>query len=653
MSGDTDTQPKTIDRYTIDGELGRGSMGVVYKGWDPRLRRHVAIKAIKVFIPDDLDEKELRARFEHEAQAMGQVGSHPNIVQVYDYLETDEQYIVMELVEGVSLQKRIQEPVTLYEQLHIMENVLQGLQYIHDRSIVHRDIKPSNIMLTKSKDVKIMDFGIARVESSTLTLAGNAIGTWLYMAPEVLIGGPANQVSDIYACGVLFYVLLTGKPPYTAKSEGALFHQIQNVEPAPPSSVSKAAPAFDAVIAKAMHKDPRSRYQSANEFLKALQVAKSRIQISGDGDATVVMGAPAQPAPELRSPPWFAGIPDYALSAMALALVAGLATYYLTPPVPPPAVVATVTPPAAMAPTASVEVPAPPERVTVTAPATVPAPETPVAPVAPPPVATLKAADSKEAIASLVGEPSCSLLYGEFSPPNQAWISGVMSGTDNTDDRRIVLDNLWLTGGVSAIEDHPSPTRCDWLRALQPFAQGFGRTPSGVRVTAIPDGAGFAARTPYRLQIELPEPRLGSQVLVVLVTHDDATQQDIAMTIATAGVTPEAKNVHKFMAVYPPVAKQIPSVAFGDKAGNLNDKFVGWAYAPGSVPDLLVVLVSDCALARPMVQGETEEPADRYLQRLQRQLGAAPNDTGSAQGCAAANHVQAGVTAIPGLGGQR
>ncbi len=182
---------ESLGKYEIKRTLGKGAMGVVYEGWDPIIARRVAIKTVRVpDTSDDPETEEALARFRREAQAAGRL-THPNIVGVFDYGETgDIAYIVMEYVDGPSVKSLVdkQERFAIADTMRIMTDLLNGLQFSHARGVVHRDIKPANVMLTKEGQGKIADFGIARIESSSMTQAGTVLGTPAYMSPEQFMG---------------------------------------------------------------------------------------------------------------------------------------------------------------------------------------------------------------------------------------------------------------------------------------------------------------------------------------------------------------------------------------------------------------------------------------------------------------------------------
>src|SRR5215472_2464043 len=290
---------ETLGKYEIRRTLGRGAMGIVYEGWDPLIARRVAIKTVKLPDSADPETEEQLARFRREAQAAGRL-THPNIVAVFDYGETNDlAYIVMEFVDGPSLKTLLDknERFALADTVRVMQDVLAGLQFSHERGVVHRDIKPANVMLTSSGQAKIADFGIARIESSSMTQAGTVLGTPAYMSPEQFTGQVVDARTDIYSAGVLLYQLLTGERPFDG-GMSAIMHKALNTEPPLPSQLNVTSPpSFDAVVRRAMAKHPEERYPTAAAFAAALHHAATK----PDAEATIVYTSPVQSAGEVAA----------------------------------------------------------------------------------------------------------------------------------------------------------------------------------------------------------------------------------------------------------------------------------------------------------------------------------------------------------------
>jgi len=282
-------------------------MGIVYEGWDPQLDRRVAIKIVRLPAGGSSEAVETHLRFKREAQAAGRL-THPNIVGIYDYRETgDLAYIVMEYVEGEALKAVLDrgERLPLRETVRLIEDLLAGLQFSHDRGVVHRDIKPANVMLAKDGRVKISDFGIARIESSSTTQVGMVMGTPAYMSPEQIMGQPVDKRTDIYSTGVLLYQLLTGERPFEGSTTG-IMHKALNTTPPRPSDVSVAAPpSFDAIVARAMSRRPGDRYPDAAAFGADLRRAfepRAMPFVSTDADdATIHLRLGSTPAEGLTA----------------------------------------------------------------------------------------------------------------------------------------------------------------------------------------------------------------------------------------------------------------------------------------------------------------------------------------------------------------
>src|SRR5438105_726648 len=306
---------RTLGRYNIERTLGKGAMGVVYEGLDPRLGRRVAIKTILKSHLDEDTAKDYSMRFVREAQAVARL-NHPNIVQVYDFGEEgDIAYLVMEFIKGKELKTFFDanERFDLKEAVRIMCELCDALDFAHNAGIIHRDIKPANVMLDAQARTKLTDFGVARVQDSDKTSvertqAGTMVGTPAYMSPEQITGGQLDKRTDVFSAGIILYQFLAGEKPFTGSGAWTIAKKIIQEEPPLPSSLNNAVtPLFDAVVNKALAKNPDQRYQSARDLAVALKRALEGIPEEDDSDRTVV-GAIAEhiasvprPAPDPRS----------------------------------------------------------------------------------------------------------------------------------------------------------------------------------------------------------------------------------------------------------------------------------------------------------------------------------------------------------------
>jgi serine/threonine protein kinase len=261
-------------RYRITARIASGGMGTVYRGWDERLDRAVALKLLHPHLAED---DEVRDRFRAEARHAARV-RHPNVVAVLDQDEHDDtQFIVMELADGPSLRDLLTdrshlEPTAL---VTFLTGVCAGLEAVHDAGLVHRDIKPENLLQDATGQIRVADFGIARALDSTwLTPAGSMVGSVQYMAPEVVLGQRATRASDQYSLGIVAFEALTGRTPLPADvpMAAALRHAREHVPP--PSSMRPHIPSVvDAVVMRATAKDPRDRFESLDALLEALRTA--------------------------------------------------------------------------------------------------------------------------------------------------------------------------------------------------------------------------------------------------------------------------------------------------------------------------------------------------------------------------------------------
>ncbi len=268
--------PRKLGKYEIRGELGRGAMGVVYEAFDPLIERRVAIKTIRTEVYEGASLDAVLQRFEREAKAAGRL-NHPNVVTIYDYgQDAGTAFIVMELVEGKTLSTLFESHTQfmLADTVRIISQILDALEHAHRNGVIHRDIKPANILVLPNGDIKVTDFGIARLEFSTLTQTGSRLGTPLCMSPEQFLGKEVDRRSDVFSVGVILYEMLTGERPFPGSSLTTIMHQVLKVEPPLPTELNlMLPPALDAVVRKAIAKRPDERYASAQAFSRALQVA--------------------------------------------------------------------------------------------------------------------------------------------------------------------------------------------------------------------------------------------------------------------------------------------------------------------------------------------------------------------------------------------
>ncbi len=296
------THPSRLGKYEVTGVLGEGAMGVVYRGFDPDIRRTVALKTIRrIGAASGEFAAEMAARFRNEAQAAGRL-QHPGIVAVYDYGDDGQvAYIAMEFVEGHSLAHYLRQQVRFSDAdtASVIGQVLDALHHAHENGVWHRDIKPANVIMTRAGTVKLADFGIARIDAAGLTMGAAMIGTPAYMAPEQFLGQPIDRRVDIYGAGVLMYQLLAGRPPFAGTTE-SLMYQVVHEQPVPPSQAAGdgRASGFDAVVAKALAKQPAGRYPTAAAFRAAVAAAAGR----GVGDAVSEETVFALPAAKSYAP---------------------------------------------------------------------------------------------------------------------------------------------------------------------------------------------------------------------------------------------------------------------------------------------------------------------------------------------------------------
>lgn len=281
---------QNFGKYEVQERLGRGGMAEVYRAYHANLDRYVAIKVLHAFLAED---DEFRVRFEKEARNIAKL-NHPHIVQVYDFdfsVDTDSYYMVMELVDGVTLKDLIydmanrDERLALPEVLRIIREAASALAYAHNSGMIHRDVKPANLMIDKNNRVVLTDFGIAKMlDSKQLTVSGGMIGTPAYMSPEQGLGEPGDERSDLYSLGVIMYQLLVGTLPFDAETALGviLMHvndpvpEIHDFDPDLPDMVQQ-------VVQHSMAKDPEERYQSAAEMIADIEACEREL---GVGEVT-------------------------------------------------------------------------------------------------------------------------------------------------------------------------------------------------------------------------------------------------------------------------------------------------------------------------------------------------------------------------------
>jgi len=289
-------QHRRIGKFELHELIGEGAMGAVWKAYDSVIRRYVALKILSGAVGRTQDA---RARFLREARAAGGL-QHRNIVTIYDLGEADGQlFIALELVDGRDLSELIagQEPLTLERKLDIAIDVLQGLAYAHGRGVIHRDIKPSNVRIASDGSVKIMDFGIARLQTADITGSGAIVGTPTYMAPEQITNGPITPATDLFAVGCLLYELLSYRKPFEGETVHGVLYQVLTTDPKALRAMVPSLPlALERVVAKALNKVPEDRYETARHMQSAL--SSIRAALSGASERTARLAPRWTPLPD-------------------------------------------------------------------------------------------------------------------------------------------------------------------------------------------------------------------------------------------------------------------------------------------------------------------------------------------------------------------
>ena len=295
ISDVTEAAPKTIGRYRVVRELGSGGMGTVYLAEDPALRRQVAIKIVQGGLRE---QEQALVRFQREAEISAQL-NHPNVITIYD-VGTDVAvgpFIAMEFVDGKSLSAAMTEgSVPPNVRFAVLVQAARALQSAHAAGIVHRDVKPQNLMVARDGRVKLMDFGVARSDDSTLTMTGIVLGTPAYMAPEQIDGASPSAATDVYALAVVAFEVLCGRRPYVADTVSKLLYQIAHEAPSFPADLDRD---LRAVFERALAKSPAGRYPDAQSLARALVDAsrldvamKAKLHTALDGEDPLVPGRP-------------------------------------------------------------------------------------------------------------------------------------------------------------------------------------------------------------------------------------------------------------------------------------------------------------------------------------------------------------------------
>jgi len=348
---------KQLGKYEITRTLGQGAMGEVYLAHHPAIGRDVAIKTI---LPSAARGEDAEDRFRREATAAGKL-NHPNLVTIFDFdKDGDVLYLVMEYVKGDDLDDLIQQRALSQSQfLEVLAQVCDGLSFAHRNGIVHRDIKPTNVRVIRDGKrilAKVMDFGIARVEDSGMTATGIVMGTVSYMAPEYIQSGKAAAQCDLWAVGVMLYECLAGRKPFHADNTTTILFKIvtEAHQPLEPDAIHGVSPSIHAVLAKALDKDPAQRFQSADDFAKALRACKDPTWLGSIDDAVSKIFDRQQALGEAASDdgtvrvtpslviaasgsPTLVSVPPPTAVASALPNATAPTTLFATPPAPQPA----------------------------------------------------------------------------------------------------------------------------------------------------------------------------------------------------------------------------------------------------------------------------------------------------------------------------
>jgi serine/threonine-protein kinase len=298
------TVVRTIGRYRAFSELGRGAMGVVYRGFDPLIGRTVALKTLRIDTADP-QAREFRERLYREAAAAGAL-SHPNIVTIFDIIEDGGlTAVAMEFIEGRSLAAIIAEraPLPIDLAVEILDQICSALDYAGSQGIVHRDIKPANILLTSAGRAKVTDFGVARLALSTMTQAGTVLGSPSYMSPEQVKGLSLDGRSDLFSAAVVFFEMITRERPFGGNDIATTMYRIAHEPPTPPTRFNPAVgPEIATVLERALAKSPADRFQAGADLVSALRTAGSIGSTRGSSLALAALAMAPPPVPPIVAP---------------------------------------------------------------------------------------------------------------------------------------------------------------------------------------------------------------------------------------------------------------------------------------------------------------------------------------------------------------
>ena len=282
-------QLEQLGRYKIRGVIGRGAMGVVYKGYDPTLARWAAVKTVSASVLHASEDKTFERRFLNEARAVAGL-SHPGILVIYEITRDDSGtlFMALEYLEGQTLEARLAvgEPIDWTPALTIVQHVAEALHHAHQHGVIHRDVKPANIMLLPSGDVKLMDFGVAKLSAAALTSTGQMLGSPAYMSPEQTQGEELDARSDVFSLGAVLYELVTGQRAFVGPSLPQIVVKVAGEDPPPPSSLNPEVPSeVDALVMSALAKRKEARLASAE--LMAAEIRRILTPAAGPAaDAT-------------------------------------------------------------------------------------------------------------------------------------------------------------------------------------------------------------------------------------------------------------------------------------------------------------------------------------------------------------------------------